>query len=82
MKPAYAFSIPSLEDDTPLDCRIYHPKKIAKSSQQIGETSSIKGAIVAHPYAPLGGSQDDHVVLAVTETLLDQGYVVGTFNFR
>lgn len=80
MEPAYSFSIPSLEDDTPLDCRIYHPKKLhslLNSSKQ-----ALKGAIVAHPYPPLGGCYDDSVVLSVTETLLGRGYVVATFNFR
>ena len=41
-----------------------------------------KGAVFAHPYGPLGGSYDDLVVLAVTETLAKEGWVVGTFNFR
>lgn len=82
MQPAYAFSIPSVEDDTPLDCRIYHPEKLASVVQGVDHVPWIKGAILAHPYAPRGGCQDDHVVLATTETLLDQGFVVGTFNFR
>ena len=75
MEPQFAFSIPS-KDDTPLDCRIYHPKRM------LLESAGSKGAVIAHPYAPLGGSYDDHVVAALTETLLGQGYVVGTFNFR
>lgn len=41
-----------------------------------------KGAIIAHPYAPLGGCQDDPVVMAVVEQFLDLDFVVGTFNFR
>ena len=79
-EPAYAFSIPSLEDDTPLDCRIYLPKSLLallSNSQR-----PIKGAVIAHPYPPLGGCYDDPVVLSVVETLLEQGYIVGTFNFR
>ncbi|KAK3675209.1 hypothetical protein LTR78_004718 [Recurvomyces mirabilis] len=48
-----------------------------------GDTSrEVKAAVFAHPYAPLGGSYDDPVVGAMKETLLKQGYVVGTFNFR
>lgn len=83
MEPQYAFSIPSIEGDTPLDCRIYQPNDLSQSiSRHPEDGPRIKGAIVAHPYAPLGGCYDDHVVLAVTQTLLDQGYVVGTFNFR
>lgn len=81
MEPQYSFSIPSIEDDIPLDCRIFHPKSFTLHSAVAG-TSNVKGAIIAHPYAPLGGSYDDHVVGALTETLLGQGYVVGTFNFR
>lgn len=79
-EPAYSFTIPSLEDDTVLDARIYHP--LSLSSALPGSPSGLKGAIVAHPYAPLGGSYDDHVVLFVTETLLQRGHVVATFNFR
>jgi len=45
-------------------------------------TQAIKGAIIAHPYAPLGGSYDDAVVLAIVDELLSSGWVVGTFNFR
>ena len=83
MEPRYAFSIPSVEDDTALDCRIYHPKDTATDSELANSRASgVKGAIIAHPYAPLGGCYDDHVVLAMTETLLGSGYVVGTFNFR
>ena len=82
-EPAYSFSIPSLEDDTALDCRIYHPQglhTILSESQQARK--GVKGAIVAHPYAPLGGCFDDPVVLSVTEALLEQRFIVGTFNFR
>ena len=42
----------------------------------------IKGAIVAHPYAPLGGSYDDPVVQIAVSVLLRTGFVVGTFNLR
>ncbi|RAL62963.1 hypothetical protein DID88_004051 [Monilinia fructigena] len=42
----------------------------------------INAAIVAHPYAPLGGSYDDGVVDLVASTILKEGFVVGTFNFR
>jgi alpha/beta superfamily hydrolase len=70
----YAFTIPSIADDLALDCRIYHPKTI--------DRSNVKGAIIAHPYAPLGGCYEDPVVLSTTETLLDRGFIVGTFNFR
>ncbi|KAF2763998.1 hypothetical protein EJ03DRAFT_332247 [Teratosphaeria nubilosa] len=79
-KAAYSFTLPSIEDDTVLDCRIYHP---ADLESMIFDTEQlVKGAVVAHPYAPLGGSYDDPVVLTVAQTLLDQGLVVATFNFR
>jgi alpha/beta superfamily hydrolase len=76
--PLYSFTIPSLEDDIKLDCRIYEPKNTAR----IAHAGDVKGAVVAHPYAPLGGSYDDPVVSAVTETLVEQGTYVATFNFR
>ena len=46
------------------------------------DVSRKKAAIIAHPYAPLGGSFDDHVVSETTKLLLDHGFIVGTFNFR
>jgi alpha/beta superfamily hydrolase len=70
----YAFTIPSISDDLALDCRIFHPKTIGRSN--------FKGAVIAHPYAPLGGCYDDPVVLSTTETLLNRGFIVATFNFR
>lgn len=76
MIETYSFTIPSLQDDTPLDCRIYHPENLGNTDHELS------GAIIAHPYAPLGGSQDDHVVLALTECLLEAGHIVVTFNFR
>lgn len=39
-------------------------------------------AIVAHPLGRLGGSWDDHVVAAVSEALLENGYDVVNFNSR
>ena len=82
-EPAYSFSIPSIEDDIPLDCRIYHPNSLQPElGQGPNETSGVRGAIIAHPYPPLGGCYDDSVVISVTETLVQRGFVVGTFNFR
>lgn len=46
------------------------------------DPSRKKAAIIAHPYAPLGGSFDDNVVHEATKVLLDHGFIVGTFNFR
>lgn len=78
--PVYCFTIPSVSDGTFLDCRIYHPDSLqdAQSTQQ----RTRKAALIAHPYAPLGGSMDDAVVAIVVDQLLDLDFVVGTFNFR
>ncbi|RAL05971.1 uncharacterized protein BO80DRAFT_344989 [Aspergillus ibericus CBS 121593] len=75
--PTYTFSIPSIHDRLRLDCRIYLP-----SQQQQQEQQLLRGAIIAHPYAPLGGCFDDPVVGFVGGELLKAGLVVGTFNFR
>jgi hypothetical protein len=45
-------------------------------------TKRKKAAIIAHPYAPLGGSFDDYIVQQTAGILLKQGFVVGLFNFR
>ncbi|KAE8152612.1 Alpha/Beta hydrolase protein [Aspergillus avenaceus] len=73
--PTYAFIIPSLYDEIQLECRVYLPHGLLQSK-------SIRGAIVAHPYAPLGGCYDDPVVNFMGGELLEAGYIVGTFNFR
>jgi hypothetical protein len=70
--PPKSFVIPSLHDNVDIECRIYHPKG----------SSSNRGAIVAHPYGPLGGSFDDIVVQTAASELIAHGYTVGTFNFR
>jgi alpha/beta superfamily hydrolase len=82
-QPTSTFTIPSLHDDLELDCRIYYPRY--RHAEQGGEGRHFFGrafAIVAHPYASLGGSFDDGVVASVGSILLQQGIVLGTFNFR
>ena len=76
--PSFAFTIPSVHDDLDLDCRIYNPTPslVADASWRA------RGAIIAHPYPPLGGCQDDWIVLSVVEEVLKKGFVVATFNFR
>ncbi|KAL8714568.1 MAG: hypothetical protein Q9220_001516 [cf. Caloplaca sp. 1 TL-2023] len=86
-KPTYEFYIPSLHDETTLACRIYSLPELyfggSEENEATGEKQwTPKGAVVAHPYSTLGGSYDDHVVLAVVEELLNLGFTVGTFNFR
>lgn len=88
LSPLLNFTIPSIHDDTVLDCRIYLPDTNGKYRRQSstgndnGEFYAIRGAIVAHPYAPLGGTYDDRVVMACVATMLEAGIIVGTFNFR
>jgi hypothetical protein len=79
-KPTFQFKLPSVYDGIPLDCRIYTPFSI----DQNGDVKKwrTQGAIIAHPYAPLGGCYDDPVVKTATEELLSLGYIVLTFNFR
>lgn len=77
-RPDLSFTLPSIHDNTRLDCRVYHPPY---HSEPMG-TSQRHAAVVAHPYAPLGGSYDDPIVCLLAKTLLDVGFVVATFNFR
>lgn len=83
-EPHYSFTIPSIHDDTTLDCRIYHPWIF----DEVAEDPKAKlrwrkrGIVMAHPYAPMGGSYDDRVVGIVVDEMLKAGYIVGTFNFR
>ncbi|KUI57150.1 hypothetical protein VP1G_04417 [Cytospora mali] len=78
--PTLSFTIPSIHDDTTLECRIYHPQSLAANPRSPPWRKH--AAIVAHPYASLGGCYDDSVVEIVSATLLRQGFLVGTFNFR
>jgi hypothetical protein len=83
--PLYSLTIPSVHDDTALDCRIYHPhtlNNVGSSSLQEGTSCRAKGIVMAHPYAPMGGSYDDRVVGIVVDEFLKAGWIVGTFNFR
>ena len=79
-RPTYSFVIPSILDGCKLDCRIYLPREIDYIESV--STQPIQGAIIAHPYAPLGGCYDDPVVSFVGGELRQAGYIVGTFNFR
>lgn len=80
-EPALSFTIPSIHDDTTtLECRIYHPQSLLPNPR--APPFRKQAAIIAHPYAPLGGCFDDAVVETIAAVLLRQGFVVGTFNFR
>ncbi|KZM19679.1 uncharacterized protein EKO05_0004328 [Ascochyta rabiei] len=82
-EPHYSFTIPSVHDDTTLDCRIYHPDVLDEPLDgSNGQQWRKRGIVMAHPYAPMGGSYDDRVVGIVVDELLRTGYIIGTFNFR
>ncbi|CAK7275290.1 hypothetical protein SEPCBS57363_006605 [Sporothrix epigloea] len=88
--PALTLTLPSIHDGTPLDCRIYLPLSILNVASTAAVTAPSgrrwrgHAAIVAHPYAPMGGSYNDPVVKMVAQTLLQSPseFVVATFNFR
>ncbi|KAI0421875.1 Alpha/Beta hydrolase protein [Xylaria grammica] len=80
-RPSLSFTLPSISDDTRLDCRLYHPPSLRDPSHP-GEPWSGHAAVVAHPYAPLGGCFDDPIVDVAAGTLLHLGFLVATFNFR
>jgi len=80
--PALSFTIPSIHDDLVLDCRVYHPTCLSPNTIAGISEWRKKAAILAHPYAPLGGCYDDPIVDLLASTILKQGFIVGTFNFR
>ncbi|KAL9623079.1 MAG: hypothetical protein Q9160_002593 [Pyrenula sp. 1 TL-2023] len=73
--PSFSFALPSVFDGTLLDCHLYHSKPTRSPENS-------NAAIVAHPYAPLGGSYDDPVVSDIANVLLREGYIVCLFNLR
>ncbi|KAL9079032.1 MAG: hypothetical protein Q9157_002047 [Trypethelium eluteriae] len=72
---AFSFTIPSLHDDAVLDCRVYLPSSRIRAEH--ASRSDILGAVMTHPYAPVGGCYDDPVVLGAVEELLRQGVYGG-----
>ncbi|PGH34916.1 hypothetical protein GX50_02267 [[Emmonsia] crescens] len=79
-QPLCTFTIPSVYDGTRVDCRLHHPPQLSRPDSTLSWRS--KGAIVAHPYAPIGGNYDNPIVCGVAGELLKAGYIVVTFNFR
>ncbi|KAK3690303.1 hypothetical protein B0T22DRAFT_191411 [Podospora appendiculata] len=79
-QPALTFTLPSLHDGLTLDCRVYHPHSLVASPKSPPWRKH--AAVIAHPYAPLGGSYEDPIVNIVATTLLRTGLLVATFNFR
>ncbi|KAK4508246.1 hypothetical protein PRZ48_001984 [Zasmidium cellare] len=81
--PGYGVHIPSIHDGLTLTCRLHYSSRLGDFANSAWDQQrGYQGAIVAHPYAPLGGSQEDHVVAETTKTLVQGGYIVMTFNFR
>ncbi|KAI6359529.1 hypothetical protein MCOR25_007035 [Pyricularia grisea] len=78
--PTLSLTLPSLHDGTILAVRVYHPWPLSPSPK--APPWRRHAAVVAHPYAPMGGSYDDAIVGLVAETLLRAGFLVATFNFR
>ncbi|ENH63899.1 hypothetical protein FOC1_g10008041 [Fusarium oxysporum f. sp. cubense race 1] len=79
-EPTLTLTLPSIHDGLTLDCRIYHP--LSLSANPKAPTWLKHAAVVAHPYAPMGGCYDDPVVGGAAAQLLRKGFLVGTFNFR
>ncbi|QSS64529.1 COG2945 domain, predicted hydrolase of the alpha/beta superfamily domain-containing protein [Histoplasma capsulatum] len=67
-QPLRSFTIPSVYDGTRLDCRLFHPHHL--SQLESGSSWRSKGAIVAHPYAPIGGNYDNPIVCGIASELL------------
>ncbi|CAI7663522.1 unnamed protein product [Penicillium glandicola] len=77
---SFSFILPSVYDGNKLECRVYLPPVL--QNIESARTWPNRGAIVAHPYATLGGCYDDPVVSFIGSELLQTGCIVGTFNFR
>ncbi len=80
--PSFTFTIPSLYDDINLECRVYNPPDSVLDPASDQPAWRPRGAVVAHPYPPMGGCFDDMNVLSLVHEILEQGFIVGTFNFR
>jgi hypothetical protein len=80
--PTISFTIPSIHDNVMLNCQIYHPICLAPTLISHLSEWRRKAAIVAHPYAPLGGCYDDPVVQTLAAEILKHDFIVATFNFR
>lgn len=77
----YHFTIPSIHDDVPLDCRVYIPAVVAEPPFAAPPWRK-QGIVLSHPYTPMGGTYDDRVICVAVDEFLKAGYIVGTFNFR
>ncbi|KAF8429018.1 Alpha/Beta hydrolase protein [Tirmania nivea] len=94
LTPSLSIKVPSLYDYKLLETRIYIPHQELQHAKSVLDISdprdgrrrawfrNKKAAVVAHPYATLGGNYNDNVVMNVVNALLQRGWVVATFNFR
>lgn len=77
--PSLNLQIPSLHDSLLLPARLYLPPTYTHPHPRPWPR---RLAVLAHPYAPLGGSYDDRTVLRLAALLVSLDWVVATFNFR
>ncbi|EWC44469.1 hypothetical protein DRE_06737 [Drechslerella stenobrocha 248] len=78
--PVLTLMVPTGSHDLNVEARIYHPAEFPADYGRDARARR-KAAVVAHPYASLGGSWDDPVVLALVGVLTGRGWIVATFNF-
>ncbi|KAF3909311.1 hypothetical protein ABW20_dc0108974 [Dactylellina cionopaga] len=80
LSPVLTLIVPTSSHDLTIEARVYHPPEFPVD-YGCSQKSQRKAAVVAHPYASLGGNWDDPVVLSLVALLTSRGWVVATFNF-
>ncbi|CAG8608215.1 6837_t:CDS:2, partial [Ambispora gerdemannii] len=72
--------IPSIHDGTLLEARVtyFRNPKVNKVSEQ----QPVNSVVISHPYGPLGGDNENNVVIAFENFFLRRGYLTVAFNFR
>ncbi|KAK6527206.1 hypothetical protein TWF281_010396 [Arthrobotrys megalospora] len=81
LTPILTLIIPTpTHHDHTIEARVYHPPEFPQN-YGLSPLHPRKAAIIAHPYATLGGTWDDPVVLSLVSLLTRKGWVVATFNF-
>ncbi|RUS35202.1 Alpha/Beta hydrolase protein [Jimgerdemannia flammicorona] len=72
--PTQRVFLPS-HDGTPLEVRV--------SYSDVSNQQDVTSVVIAHPYTPLGGSMQDHLVQFLHEHFsAERGFVTASFNFR
>ena len=51
-------------------------------AQPEGDVRSLPAVVICHPHPLFGGNMDNNVVLAVSYSLVEQGFITLRFNFR